>query len=69
MQQAFSLFVLRREEDVTGVSGVGIVAYGVQFPDGTVALRWGGERPSTVVHESMDNVRAIHCHNGKTQVV
>ena len=48
---------------------MGIVAYGVQFPDGTVALRWGGERPSTVVHESMENVRAIHCHNGKTEVV
>jgi len=32
-------FVLRRLVDETGVSGTGVVAEGVEFSDGTVALR------------------------------
>jgi hypothetical protein len=37
------------------VSGTGIVADGCQFPDGTVALRWRGDRASTTVWSSMDD--------------
>jgi hypothetical protein len=33
------LFLLIRNEDVSGVSGTGIVAEGVEFSDGTVAMR------------------------------
>lgn len=33
-------FVLQCNEDETGVSGTGIVAEGVEFSDGTVALYW-----------------------------
>lgn len=32
-------FTLVRHDDVTGVSGTGVVADGVRFPDGVVALR------------------------------
>lgn len=35
------IFELVRNNDVTGISGVGVVAEGVIFSDGTVALRWG----------------------------
>jgi hypothetical protein len=28
-----------------------VVADGVQFPDGTVALRWRGELPSSTIHD------------------
>jgi L-fucose isomerase-like protein len=64
-------FVLVRTEDETGVSGTGIVAEGVEFEDGTVALRWRGKWPTSVVfHErGIDAVRAVHGHGGKTSVV
>lgn len=62
-------FVLRRDEDATGVSGVGVVAQGVIFTDGTVALRWMGSVRSTVVYDSIEDVVTIHGHGGKTKVV
>ncbi|AER47690.1 hypothetical protein [Mycolicibacterium goodii] len=62
-------FVLHRAEDVTGVSGTGTVAEGVQFSDGRVALRWiVGEHRSTVTWDSIDSVEKIHGHNGATAV-
>lgn len=42
-------FQLHRDQDITGVSGTGIVADGVLFADRSVAIRWRGEHPSTVV--------------------
>ena len=42
-------FQLHRVEDVTGVSGTGIVAEGVEFSGGVVALRWLSEWPTSVV--------------------
>lgn len=63
-------FVLRRHHDVSGVSGTGIVAHGVQFPDGTVALRWVGGNPTSVVfHDNgIRSVQAIHGHGGHTTI-
>lgn len=63
-------FILYRSEDVTGVSGVGIVAEGVEFFDGTVALRWCvGEHRSTVLWPGILSVVAVHGHDGKTEVI
>lgn len=64
-------FYLERNADVSGVSGIGVVAEGVEFSDGTVAMRWiTNHTPrSTVIHESMDAVKAIHGHGGMTIVV
>ena len=69
-------FLVIRDEDVTGISGTGIVAEGVEFKDGTTVMRWlpaGTARPevvkpTTVIHESVDSVIALHGHNGKTWV-
>lgn len=63
------LFQLHRETDVTGISGTGIVADGVLFPDGVTVIRWRGDHRSTVVWESLGDVDAIHGHNGATQIV
>lgn len=65
MMQRFRLI---RHEDKTGVSGTGVVAEGVEFNDGVVALRWFGPTPSTVIHESIDNVAKIHGHGGATVI-
>lgn len=62
-------FTLHRSEDVTGVSGTGTVAEGVEFTDGTVVLRWiVGEHRATVVWPNIAAVKAIHGHDGKTEV-
>jgi hypothetical protein len=62
-------FALWRQTDVTGVSGEGTVAHGVQFADGQVVIRWLGKYASTVVWESMDAAMKVHGHDGKTRVV
>lgn len=62
-------FILSRDEDVTGVSGVGVVAEGVLFDDGSVALRWRPPTSSTIIHSCLENVRTVHCHGGATRIV
>lgn len=62
-------FELHRDHDVSGVSGTGIVAEGVEFTDGASVIRWYGDHPSTVVWASVDAAMAIHGHNGSTRLV
>ena len=57
------LFVLKRIEDVSGVSGTGIVADGVDFGE-FVVICWRKRPPqnisSVVVYRSMEEVERIH---------
>lgn len=64
-------FILLRGEDVRGVSGIGVVAWGVEFPDGVVALRWASDWPTSVVFhdKGIEAVKAVHGHDGRTQIV
>ena len=62
-------FQLERDTDATGISGTGLVAWGVLFPDGKVITRWNGVIAQVSVWESIDDVRAIHGHNGLTRIV
>jgi len=64
-------FELHRDVDKTGVSGEGIVAEGVEFGDGVVALRWLSEWPTSVVFHDrgMEAVEAVHGHGGQTRIV
>ncbi|MFF1820630.1 hypothetical protein ACFVWG_25215 [Kribbella sp. NPDC058245] len=50
------------------MSGTGPVAEGVQFTDGSVALRWYGDYPTTTVWDGIESVVAIHGHGGATEV-
>lgn len=63
-------FRLVRSEDVTGVSGTGVVAEGVEFSNGVVALQWTSDWPTSVVFHDrgMESVEAIHGHGGRTQI-
>lgn len=61
-------FSLIRHQDVTGVSGTGRVAEGVQFTDGVVAIRWFGNNPSTALWQSIEAAMAIHGHGGATEL-
>lgn len=68
-QEPVRRFRLMRHEDPSGVSGTGIVAHGVQFPDGTAAVHWPGAYASTTVWPGgVDHVRAIHGHGGSTEL-
>lgn len=63
-------FTLHRQQDVTGVSGTGVVAWGVEWPDGSASLRWLGDTPSFVNYEGgAEHVRHVHGHNGNTVLI
>ena len=63
MTQRFGMY---RREDVSGVSGVGHVADGVVFSDGTTVVRWLTQHRSTAVYASFEDAKTIHGHDGKT---
>jgi hypothetical protein len=62
-------FHLQRDHDVTGVSGTGRVADGIVWSDGTVSVRWLGDRPSTVFWNNLADALHVHGHGGHTRVV
>ena len=65
----FRRFVLDRDVDVTGVSGTGVVAQGVEFSDGVVCLRWTSKWPSSVVfYDGIDALLHVSGHDGRTRV-
>jgi hypothetical protein len=53
----------------TGAAGPVTVAEGVEWSDGTVALRWWGRWPATSAWEGgIAAVLAVHGHNGTTKL-
>ena len=64
-------FELHRDIDETGVSGTGVIAEGIEFADGSVALRWLSDWPTSVVFHDrgIRSVEAVHGHGGKTRIV
>lgn len=62
-------FWLKRKEDVSGTSGVGLVAEGVVFSNGWCALHWLTKYTSVAFYQSIAELEAIHGHNGATEVV
>jgi hypothetical protein len=63
-------FILQRDVDVSGVSGVGTVADGCVFPDGTTVIRWRTTpHASTVVWASVEHAIQVHGHGGATRFV
>ena len=65
-------FCLQRDEDESGVSGVGKVAEGVEFGDGAVVMRWLVEPNGLNVYEGpggLEKVERVHGHEGKTKVM
>lgn len=62
-------FQLHRDQDESGVSGVGIVAEGIEFTSGMVAMTWLSPHRCVNVYESIKTVEQLHGHGGKTRVV
>ncbi len=63
------LFHLKRIEDVHGVSGTGVVAEGVEFSNGMVALTWLSPWRKVDVCENIKALEQVHGHEGRTVIV
>lgn len=61
-------FVLERKEDVSGTSGTGVVAEGVEFSNGWVNLHWISQLGSMEMCESIKVLMEIHGHEGRTVI-
>jgi hypothetical protein len=59
-------FLLIRDEDVTGVSGTGVVAEGIVFTSGLVVIHWLREPFAMGLYQSLEDVMFIHGHGGRT---
>ena len=55
-------FTLRRDQDVSGVSGTGVVLEGTLFSTGTVVVHWLTPPPrgSIAFFDSLDQLLSIH---------
>lgn len=62
-------FKLVRKQDISGISGVGDVAEGVEFHDKQIALSWFGRFHSLEIAPNIETVIAVHGHDGATTVV
>jgi hypothetical protein len=72
-------FELVRTEDVSGTSGTGVVAVGVEYPDGAVHMQWRNADNEDLDTDSngcafkpapdgIEATREIHGHEGRTEV-
>lgn len=75
----FRRFELVRSEDVSGASGTGVVAVGVEFPSGAVVFEWlndSNPRLDTAQNglsvkpgpDGFEDTIEVHGHDGRTTI-
>lgn len=64
-------YALVRDDDVSGVSGTGLVCEVARFSDGQAAMHWVGSKYpwTTACPEGLSAIEEIHGHGGKTRLV
>lgn len=62
-------FILKRSQDVSGVSGTGIVAEGIKFSGGQCVLHWLSFHSSIAIYDNIESLEEIHGHEGSTEVI
>lgn len=62
-------FWLVRDVDVSGVSGIGVVAEGIEFRGGPTVLRWRRSGGSLGVYKDTESIMDVHGHGGSTRLV
>jgi hypothetical protein len=60
-------FLLKRARE--GLRVKVTVAWGTLYADGTCTLRWRSENASTAVYQNLDQLMAVHGHDGETDCV
>lgn len=61
-------FKLERVEDLSGISGTGIVAEGVIFKNGKCVLNWLTNLNSITIFDNIEILEKIHGHEGRTKI-
>lgn len=61
-------FKLVRSNDLSGVSGVGVVAEGAEFDTGQIAICWLSKYHAIGIYENLHVLDQVHGHNGSTVV-
>lgn len=62
-------FVLKRDSDVSGTSGTGVVAEGIEFSNGQCVIHWISQLEAVEIVANMSTVEKIHGHEGKTSII
>ncbi len=62
-------FYLQRHQDINGLSGTGIVAVGVVWPNGRAHMQWISFKSSFEQHDSIEALMDIHGHHGATELI
>lgn len=60
MTEGARVFQMVRNADETGVSGTGVVADGIEFPNGMVSVCWRSKTPSVNVYRSFVEFKHVH---------
>lgn len=61
-------FYVIRTEDVSGISGTGRVAEGVEFTDGTCVIHWLSHTSATGIYDNAKCLLLIHGHENRTTI-
>lgn len=62
-------FYLLRHEDLHGHAGLGVVAEGVIFDDGSAVMTWLSRWKTVTTFENVIAVNELHSHGGRTELV
>lgn len=62
-------FLLYRGEDVSGVSGTGYIAEGIEFHDKQCVLSWFGKYHALGIYPSAKQLLKVHGHEGRTIII
>ena len=69
MKSNIRTFQVVRDEDVSGVSGTGVIAEGVLFSSGKVFVNWISMHKIVEMADSVAEWEAVHGHEGRTKIV
>lgn len=61
-------FALVRREDMSGVSGTGVVATGARLPSGHAVLEWSRPPFGINIYTSVEDLIDVHGHDGRTNI-
>ena len=51
---------MKRQKDMSGISGTGYVLTGIVFNDGKTVVHWNSDHPSTSIFDSFKDFQNIH---------
>jgi hypothetical protein len=61
-------FLAYRKKDISGVSGTGYVAEGIEFHDGQVVVSWFGKHHIFESPRDLKTWLKVHGHGGSTKI-